>query len=78
VIAACLIDWNWVPPRDYIPVGTCYNTLYSETRIAQPTVFRHARMDVTLSQGASRDTGTDVRYELAEIARYIPAKEVSK
>jgi len=36
-MAACLIDWNWVPPRDYIPVGTCYNTLYSETRIAQPT-----------------------------------------
>jgi len=42
-----LIDWNWVPPRDYIPVGTCYNTLYSETRIAQPTFFCYAGMDVT-------------------------------
>jgi hypothetical protein len=48
VIAACLIDWNWVPPRDYIPVGTSYNTLYSEIRIAQPTFFCYAGMDVNI------------------------------
>jgi len=47
VIAACLIDWNWVPPRDYIPVGTWLQyTLLRDQDC--PTVFRYAGMDVSL------------------------------